>query len=70
VNVSCSLSDFRAGLILDLDLDVEEEDHERGIEPPAHWPSRESTVQVENLTCHYAPQVCFSRLIFVQSTDF
>jgi hypothetical protein len=41
----------------DLDLDVEEEDQDRGFEPPAHWPSRDSTVQVENLTCHYAPQV-------------
>lgn len=41
----------------DLDLDVEEEEHKRGIEPPAHWPSRDSKVEVENLTCHYAPQV-------------
>lgn len=41
----------------DLDLEVEEEEHSRGIEPPAYWPSRDSTVKVENLTCHYAPQV-------------
>lgn len=46
--------------MIDLDLDVEEEEQQRGIEPPAHWPSRDSTVQVENLTCHYAPQVCLS----------
>jgi hypothetical protein len=45
-------------LMIDLDLDVEEEDQDRGFEPPAHWPSRDSVVQVENLTCHYAPQVC------------
>lgn len=44
-------------LMIDLDLDVEEEDQDRGFEPPAHWPSRDSVVQVENLTCHYAPQV-------------
>jgi hypothetical protein len=44
-------------LMIDLDLDVEEEEQQRGIEPPAHWPSRDSVVQVENLTCHYAPQV-------------
>lgn len=43
--------------ILDLDLDVEEEESARGIEPPAYWPSREGSVVVENLTCHYAPQV-------------
>lgn len=45
------------GLMKDLDLDVEEEEQDRGFEPPAHWPSRDSVVQVENLTCHYAPQV-------------
>ena len=44
-------------LMIDLDLDVEEEEQDRGFEPPAHWPSRDSVVQVENLTCHYAPQV-------------
>ena len=44
------------GLMIDLDLDVEEEEQDRGFEPPAHWPSRDSVVQVENLTCHYAPQ--------------
>jgi len=43
--------------MIDLDLDVEEEEKDRGFEPPAHWPSRDSVVQVENLTCHYAPQV-------------
>ena len=43
--------------MIDLDLDVEEEEQERGFEPPAHWPSRDSVVEVENLTCHYAPQV-------------
>jgi len=43
--------------MIDLDLDVEEEEQDRGFEPPAHWPSRDSVVQVENLTCHYAPQV-------------
>lgn len=47
---------------LDLDLEVEEEEHSRGIEPPAYWPSRDSTVKVEDLTCHYAPQVCRSLL--------
>ena len=47
----------RHQLTTDLDLDVEEEEQQRGSEPPAHWPSRDSKVEVENLTCHYAPQV-------------
>jgi hypothetical protein len=42
---------------VDLDLEVEEEETSRGMEPPAYWPSREGRVVVENLTCHYAPQV-------------
>ncbi len=41
----------------DLDLEVEEEEISRGIEPPAYWPSREGSVVVDKLTCHYAPQV-------------
>jgi hypothetical protein len=48
---------YECKLMVDLDLDVEEEEQQRGIEPPAHWPSRDSKVEVENLTCHYAPQV-------------
>ncbi|WWD19355.1 hypothetical protein CI109_103814 [Kwoniella shandongensis] len=40
-----------------LDLDVEEEEHEKGIEPPAYWPTRDGSVVVENLTCRYAPQL-------------
>nr|XP_019045027.1 ATP-binding cassette transporter [Kwoniella bestiolae CBS 10118]OCF23957.1 ATP-binding cassette transporter [Kwoniella bestiolae CBS 10118] len=40
-----------------LELEVEEEEHAKGIEPPAHWPSREGSVVVENLTCRYAPQL-------------
>jgi len=44
--------------MIDLELDVEEEEHQRGLEPPAYWPSRDSKVEVDNLTCHYAPQVC------------
>ncbi|WWC90401.1 uncharacterized protein L201_005336 [Kwoniella dendrophila CBS 6074] len=40
-----------------LDLEVEEEEHAKGVEPPAHWPSREGSVVVENLTCRYAPQL-------------
>ncbi|KAK8854514.1 hypothetical protein IAR55_003253 [Kwoniella newhampshirensis] len=40
-----------------LDLEVEEEEHEKGIEPPAYWPSRDGSVVVENLTCRYAPQL-------------
>ena len=43
--------------MVDLDLDVEEEEHAKGMEPPAYWPSRDGSVVVENLTCHYAPQV-------------
>jgi len=43
--------------MIDLELDVEEEEHQRGLEPPAYWPSRDSKVEVDNLTCHYAPQV-------------
>ncbi|KAK6910984.1 hypothetical protein I203_105019 [Kwoniella mangroviensis CBS 8507] len=40
-----------------LELEVEEEEHAKGIEPPAHWPSREGSVVVEDLTCRYAPQL-------------
>ncbi|WWC71269.1 uncharacterized protein I206_105222 [Kwoniella pini CBS 10737] len=40
-----------------LELEVEEEEHAKGIEPPAYWPSREGSVVVENLTCKYAPQL-------------
>jgi hypothetical protein len=58
VNVSHKSLQWYGMLMIDLDLDVEEEDQDRGFEPPAHWPSRDSVVQVENLTCHYAPQVC------------
>lgn len=47
----------RIVLMIDLELDVEEEENQRGIEPPAYWPSRDSKVEVDNLTCHYAPQV-------------
>jgi len=36
---------------------VEEEDHARGVEPPAYWPSIDGSVVVEDLTCRYAPQV-------------
>jgi len=44
-------------ILVDLDLEIEEEVTSRGIEPPAYWPSREGSVVVENLYCHYAPQV-------------
>ena len=40
-----------------LDLEVEEEDHAKGVEPPAYWPSRDASVVVEDLTCRYAPQL-------------
>ncbi|CAD6568215.1 MAG: hypothetical protein TREMPRED_004364 [Tremellales sp. Tagirdzhanova-0007] len=40
-----------------LDLEVEEKEDCRGFEPPAYWPSREGSVVVDNLTCHYAPQL-------------
>nr|XP_018261799.1 ATP-binding cassette transporter [Kwoniella dejecticola CBS 10117]OBR83957.1 ATP-binding cassette transporter [Kwoniella dejecticola CBS 10117] len=40
-----------------LELEVEEEEYAKGIEPPAYWPSREGSVVVENLTCKYAPQL-------------
>lgn len=40
-----------------MELEVEEEDHAKGIEPPAYWPSKDGSVVVENLTCRYAPQV-------------
>jgi hypothetical protein len=54
---------------LDLDLEVEEEDHAKGVEPPAYWPSREGSVVVENLTCHYAPQVSFRYSIHLDFAD-
>lgn len=40
-----------------LDLEVEEEDKAKGIEPPAYWPSSDGSVVVENLTAKYAPQL-------------
>jgi ABC-type multidrug transport system fused ATPase/permease subunit len=40
-----------------LELEVEEEDDAKGIEPPAYWPSKDGSVIVENLTCKYAPQL-------------
>lgn len=40
-----------------LDLEVEEEEHAKGVEPPAYWPSKEGSVVVEGLTCKYAPQL-------------
>ncbi|WVQ79432.1 hypothetical protein IAT38_001530 [Cryptococcus sp. DSM 104549] len=40
-----------------LDLPVEEEEDAKGMEPPAHWPSRDGSVVVENLTCRYAPHL-------------
>lgn len=41
----------------DLDLEVEEEETKKGVEPPAYWPTKDGSVVVENLTCKYAPQV-------------
>jgi hypothetical protein len=55
--------------MVDLELDVEEEETQRGIEPPAYWPSRDSKVEVENLTCHYAPQVCLFSFSTFTKTD-
>ena len=43
--------------VADLDLEVEEEAPSKGIDTPAYWPSRDGSVVVEDLTCHYAPQV-------------
>ncbi|ORX38217.1 ABC transporter type 1, transmembrane domain-containing protein [Kockovaella imperatae] len=40
-----------------LQLDVEEEDHDRGRDPPAYWPTVDGSVEVKNLTCRYAPQL-------------
>lgn len=40
-----------------LELEVEEEEDSKGVEPPAYWPSRDGSVVVENLTCKYAPQL-------------
>ncbi|ODO06989.1 hypothetical protein I350_04354 [Cryptococcus amylolentus CBS 6273] len=40
-----------------LDLEVEEEEEEKGVEPPAYWPSRDGSVIIENLTCSYAPHL-------------
>lgn len=43
--------------MIDLELEVEEESHEKGKEPPAYWPTSDGSIIVENLTCRYAPQV-------------
>lgn len=40
-----------------LDLEQEEPVGTKTIEPPAHWPSRDGSVIVTNLTCKYAPQL-------------
>ncbi|KIR99113.1 ATP-binding cassette transporter [Cryptococcus deuterogattii 2001/935-1] len=40
-----------------LELEVEEESHEKGKEPPAYWPTSDGSIIVENLTCRYAPQL-------------
>ncbi|OWZ29769.1 ATP-binding cassette transporter [Cryptococcus neoformans AD2-60a] len=40
-----------------LELEVEEENHEKGKEPPAYWPTSDGSIVVENLTCRYAPQL-------------
>ncbi|WVO14579.1 hypothetical protein L204_102214 [Cryptococcus depauperatus] len=40
-----------------LKLDVEEEDHQKGKEPPAYWPTADGSIVVQNLTCRYAPQL-------------
>jgi len=40
-----------------LELEEEESDDNKGVEPPAYWPSREGSVVVENLTIKYAPQL-------------
>lgn len=44
-------------IALDVDLEVEEEEHEKGSEPPAYWPTRDSTVEVRDLSCRYAAQL-------------
>lgn len=48
-------------MLIDLDLEVEEEETKKGVEPPAYWPTKDGSVVVENLTCKYAPQVSDSR---------
>ncbi|RXK42365.1 ATP-binding cassette transporter [Tremella mesenterica] len=40
-----------------LELEAEEDQNQKGEEPPAYWPSRDGSVVVENLTCRYAPQL-------------
>ena len=48
---------LRCSSCADLKLDVEEEDHQRGEDPPAYWPTQDGSVVVEGLTCRYAPQL-------------
>lgn len=58
--MSCALIHNQNGSspdAVDLDLEVEEEKHQVGKEPPAYWPSRDGKVVVSNLTCKYAPQL-------------
>ncbi|GMK57331.1 hypothetical protein CspeluHIS016_0401650 [Cutaneotrichosporon spelunceum] len=40
-----------------LELEQEEPEDSKGIEPPAAWPSRDGSITVSNLTCKYAPQL-------------
>ncbi|WVQ75171.1 hypothetical protein IAR50_004781 [Cryptococcus sp. DSM 104548] len=40
-----------------LKLEVEEEEEDKSVEPPAYWPSRDGSVIIQNLTCSYAPQL-------------
>lgn len=51
-----------------IDLDVEEEVTAKGIEPPAHWPSREGKIEVEGLVARYAPEVSSRSTVLNQAS--
>lgn len=38
-------------------LESEEEEDEKGMEPPAYWPSKEGKIEVKSLTARYAPEL-------------
>ncbi|KAJ9121758.1 hypothetical protein QFC22_002380 [Naganishia vaughanmartiniae] len=40
-----------------LDLALESEELPGAVEPPAYWPSRDAGIDVDNLTCAYAPEL-------------
>lgn len=39
------------------DLELEPEELANSVEPPAYWPSKDAGIDVDSLTCAYAPEL-------------